>query len=266
MAALVGVALTWVVAGGRHVDTRQVVLVVVVPALLGFLLAGWPDLSARSVSRGLRYGFRGAAVGGVAGVVGFALADAANSRLSGAMNDSLALLVGWMIVAALIGCAIGLLFAPRKAIAGLIGGLVGGAIGGEILWLLGIDKYASFGQTLSAVAPAAALLGFSIGGAERLSRRNWLEVLDGPLAGKDFMLYNNEASAGRGATCEISLAADKRALDEHAVFSVEDDKIYVRPLDGTVEVDGNAIQMRTEGTDRTVKIGSTYLAARSRAR
>jgi len=260
LAALIGVSLTWLVSDGSSLTFRQIVLAGVVPAVLGFLLAGWPDISAGAFGRGLLFGARGLAAGAASGLIGFALADQIFWAVSDAGgNTQLGLVLGWVIVAAFIGTAVGALFAAKKALTGLVGGILGGLCGGSVLWLFDIGRDAPFGEMLLAIAAAASIVGIGIGGIERFTRSAWIDVVDGPLAGKQYVLYGPETVAGSGRSCEISLAADQRAEERHAMFRCDSGAIFVRPLDGAVLVNGQPISGEVEVTGAQVTVGSSHL-------
>lgn len=261
LGGLVGVSLTWLVASEASNNTRLVVLATIVPSCLGALLSGWFDLSAKAWTRGAERAVIGAAVGGAAGAIGFGLADLVFGLVED-RNEDLALLVGWVIVSSLIGLGIGAYRSYDKARTGTVGGALGGVAGGLVLLALGVDQYAPYGETLLAVTLAAIAVGLAIGGLERVSRDLWIEVLDGPLAGREFPVDKSTVLIGSAPHCQISMGIDSKIEPRHAQLTIANEQIIIEPIDGAVRLNGRNVTGRVVVTDEQITVGGSHLAIR----
>jgi len=255
--AVLGVSATWLVASSASVDTRSVVLAAMVPAFLGGFIASWADVSALAWSRAAMATLKGAVVGATAGLIGFGIADAVFGALKGT-NDDLGLLLGWGIVGALIGLGLGLYRSMEKALPGFVGGLLGGVAGGILMQVMGVSQSASFGPMLAAVCCASIIVGLSIGGAERITRSVWIDVLDGPLAGREFSIDKPQSVIGSAAGCDIHLALDDAVAARHAVLRVDETTATIEPGNGQVLIDGSPIAGVTSLTGQRVTIGACH--------
>lgn len=261
VAGLAGVGVGSALAESN--DTAPGIIVGFVAATLGFLLNGWTDLSAGFVERGLRNGILGMIVALVGGFVGLAIADALFFGLSEGAGDvdaeRIALVIGWLVIGTLVGVGIGALGGVQKASSGLLGGALGGGIGGLLFVALDGSREAD-GAMLVGALVAATTVGVSVGSVQRLRRRAWATVLDGPLAGREFILYDDISQIGSDGACAISLPGDPAILPVHFVLTIGP------PLSGEVAfgasaaVDGRPFTSGSLDDGAVVQLGSTFLA------
>ena len=132
--------------------------------------------------------------------------------------------------------------------------------GGTLVAVLGGGPNATAAQLLIAVPLASALIGASIGAAERFARKVWIEVVDGPLGGRELILYGDRAVLGSSDSSTISLA-DDTLESEHAELLVLDDVIELRSLEprAVVKVNDEAISRTPIEEGDLIELGRTWL-------
>lgn len=171
--------------------------------------ANYPRATSRAVT-GLVFGVAGGLIGGLAAQLAGMTAGQYGPRL-GNQQDAAMLVgllgsfVGWGVAGFAIGIGRGYGFGRGRMANGVISGIIGGVVGGLLVGLSAI----SFDS--AAVARMLGLLGFgvAVGGAaagtDETRRDIWLLVLDGPLQGADFTLYQGHIRIGSSQQCQIVL-------------------------------------------------------------
>lgn len=109
----------------------------------------------------------------------------------------------------------------RQATYGAIGGFIGAFIGGLAFnpILMAVEgAEASRGVAFSVFG---ALTGLAIGLVENALKNRWLYVAQGPLAGKQFILYKPVTVFGNDRACDIYLFKDPTILPQHAAIQVQ---------------------------------------------
>ena len=140
----------------------------------------------------------------------------------------LAQMMGRTLAWALAGTAMGLgqgiaLRSKRLLLYGFIGGIVGGLLGGLLfdpidLLLLGIEKPSAHWSRLVGFGVIGASVGAMIGIVELLARDVWLRMTEGPLAGKEFLMFKDIMRIGASPRCEIYLFNDPDVAGRHATL------------------------------------------------
>ncbi len=109
----------------------------------------------------------------------------------------------------------------RLLVWGLLGGIVGGVLGGllfdpvDMLLLDPIKPSAHVSRLVGIVAIGLAV-GSMIGVVELLARDAWLRMTEGPLAGKEFLLFKDLMRFGSSPSMEIYLFNDPLVAGHHA--------------------------------------------------
>ncbi len=147
---------------------------------------------------------------------------------------------------ALAGVAMGLgqgiaLRSPRLLIYGLLGGVVGGLLGGLLfdpidLILLGPDKPSAHWSRLIGFAVIGASVGGMIGVVELLARDAWLRMTQGPLMGKEFLLFKDVMNIGSSARSDLYLFNDPQVAKNHAAIRVMGDECELEVRDASAPV------------------------------
>lgn len=246
---------------GATGNNRLAFLVAIVPVVVGFGIVAWPSLSAGQVSSALTTSRTAVVVALLAGIVGLLAATPVYNELSTEGGSTLAAIgFAFSIVSGLVGAGIGIAVSHRKAVLGLIGGLLGGIIGGLIIGAMGGGRSATAGQLVLAVPLAAAAVGAAIGSAERFAKQVWIDVLEGPLAGRELILYDERTVLGSADTLPVSLA-DETLEVEHVEVLVSPMSITVRSLSPSAQLTVNDQVVTNANVDSgdLIEIGRTFL-------
>lgn len=209
-----------------------------VAGFIGLFIGAADGLVCRLTRRALLCGAIGLFVGVVGGFVFSLVANIVYSPLSqfalklSDAGDGLSPMgfgiqvIGRSLAWCLAGAAMGLgqgiaLRSKRLLLYGFIGGVVGGLLGGLLfdpidLILLGPDKPSAAWSRLIGLAVIGLSVGVMIGVVELLARDAWLRMTQGPLTGKEFLIFKErherglvaavghlsfQRPAGGGATC-----------------------------------------------------------------
>ncbi|MFO1512098.1 MAG: FHA domain-containing protein [Verrucomicrobiota bacterium] len=242
------------------------VIFALVAGMIGLFLGAADGLVCRVPRRALVCGIVGLLVGLVGGLISNIIAGIAYSPLTAlAMKQSgngttawstLGFgiqLVGRSLAWGLAGLAMGLgqgiaLRSTRLLLYGLIGGVVGGLLGGLFfdpidVILLGADKPSSHWSRLIGFAVIGASVGGLIGIVELLARDAWLRMTQGPLAGKEFLIFKDVMNIGSSPRSDIYLFNDPLVAEHHAV---------IRATGETCELEARQTQQPLLLNDRAV--------------
>lgn len=199
------------------------------------------------------------------------------ARHAGALGFSLQT-AGRGLAWALAGMAMGLgqgiaLRSERLLLYGFIGGLVGGLLGGLLfdpidLLVMGPDKPSASVSRWIGFGVIGATVGLMIGIVERLARDAWLRMVEGPLAGKEFLVFKDVMRMGASPRSEIYLFNDPAVAAQHAVIRATGDiyELENSCRENPVCVNGRPIQRsRLRHGDR-ISLGRTsFVFERQRA-
>jgi hypothetical protein len=233
----------------RRSSTAGILLFAAVAGFIGLFIGAADGLICRLPRRALLCG----AVGLLVGVVGgFVCSIAANiayaplTRLAEATTESGSGLstfgfviqmfgraLGWCLAGVAMGLGQGIaLRSKRLLIYGLLGGVVGGLLGGLLFdpidqLLLGPDKPSAHWSRLVGLAVIGAGVGAMIGIVELLARDAWLRMTQGPLAGKEFLIFKDLMKVGSSPRSDIYLFNDPLVAAEHAVLRAVGDECEI---------------------------------------
>ena len=212
----------------------------IVSAVVGFFLGAADGVICRLPRRAILGALVGALVGGVGGlllsVIGnifYSPVSEAASRMMGSSSGTLqaagllfqmgARAVAWALIGVSTGLGQGIaLRSQRLLIFGAIGGAVGGALGGLLfdpidMMISGSHGDAAASRTVGLLAIGASV-GLLIGVVELIGRDAWLRMVEGPLAGKEFVLFRDVMTIGAAPTSDIYLWGDPRVHAKHATI------------------------------------------------
>ncbi len=218
-----------------------------VAGLVGLFIGGVDGLICRLPRRALLGGGIGLAVGIAGSFVATILAgliytpinhyaeaemNAAGTHLTtlGFVLQMLGRTLAWGAVGMTMGIGQGIaLRSKRLLLYGFIGGVLGGLLGGLLfdpidLLLLGADKPSAHISRLIGLAVIGAATGAMIGIVELLARDAWLRMTEGPLAGKEFLMFKDTMKLGSSPRSDIYLFNDDQVSGLHATLrTVGDD-------------------------------------------
>jgi hypothetical protein len=228
-----------------------------VAGLIGLFVGAADGLICRVFRRALLCGLVGLFVGFVGGFVTARIADIIYSPLSHlAMKQSgaeglnslgfMLQLIGRSLAWCLAGSAMGLgqgiaLRSKRLLVYGLLGGLVGGLLGGLLfdpidMLLLGHDKPGAALSRCVGFAVIGLAVGATIGIVELLARDAWLRMTQGPLTGKEFLVFKDVMNIGSSARSDIYLFNDSLVAENHAILRAVGDECEIEARQSTSPV------------------------------
>jgi Inner membrane component of T3SS, cytoplasmic domain len=230
---------------------KTVASLLLFPLVAGFidLFIGAADgLVCRVPRRALICGLVGLFVGFVGGFVSSILANAAYSPLHylamkqagtgglssmGFMLQMIGRSLAWCFAGSAMGLAQGIaLRSKRLLIYGLLGGVVGGLLGGLLfdpidLVLLGPDKPSAALSRLIGFGVIGLSVGATIGIVELLARDAWLRMTQGPLTGKEFLIFKDVMNIGSSPRSDIYLFNDAQVAENHATLRAIGDECEI---------------------------------------
>ena len=104
-----------------------------------------------------------------------------------------------------------------------------------------------------------ATVGLMIGVVERLARDAWLRMVQGPLAGKEFLLFKDVMRVGSSPRCDLYLFNDPQVLGHHATLRRMGEECHIESEDPDrpVEVDGQPVRSARIRSGARIAIGAT---------
>jgi hypothetical protein len=307
LAGVIGAVLSWALievilrpdaithwyGSGRH--TGNILFSVAIALGIGLVVSAWEGVEARSFPKAGRAMLKAAPVLAIGGVAGGYLASklfqsmikgisakaeaVANSKATysealQAFNDYMqnhlhlprGLAIGLVGIA--IGAALGAAsLSWQRALNGAIGGAVGGFVGGFLFDYFGSSSGSGVVPRLVAMLVIGLLVGGSMGLIEAARREHWLEILSGGMAGKQFILYNEQTMLGADPGCQVTLIKDPAIAARHAVLIRSADGLTVRSIDpaSPTLVNGQPVQEHLLGDSDMLQVGHCMLRYRSKS-
>ncbi|MDA0578239.1 MAG: FHA domain-containing protein [Verrucomicrobia bacterium] len=159
----------------------------------------------------------------------------------------------WLVRAlawAVFGMAGGLIFgivskSGKKTSYGMLGGVIGAAIGGILFDPISLMAGGAEASRVIGMSILGASTGIAIGLVESALKDRWLYVSGGPLAGKQFVLYQDLVTIGRSQSNTIYLFKDPEILEQHATIEHRAGKSLITAC-GPVVVSGQPLQSRMQ--------------------
>ena len=230
----------------RRSEIATYLLFPLVAGLVGLAIGAVDGLVCRLPRRALLSGFVGFLVGFVGGFLCYFIAEVVYQPLtllaskqrdaSGGLSafgfflQMMGRGLAWMLAGLAMGLGQGIaLRSKRLLLYGFLGGIIGGLLGGllfdPIQTVLSGDD--TPGANLSR-AIGFTIIGMSVGAligiVERLARDAWLRMTQGPLTGKEFLIFKDVLRVGSSPRSDIYLFNDPGVADHHATLrAVGDD-------------------------------------------
>ena len=230
----------------RRSSVAGLLLFPLVAGLVGLAIGAVDGLVCRLPRRALLSGFIGLLVGFlggflsqfIAGVVYMPLTALAMKQHSAAGDlNALGIFLqmmgrglAWMMAGLAMGLGQGIaLRSKRLLLYGFLGGVVGGLLGGLVfdpihLVLVGDDSPSGHLSRMVGFTLIGMCVGALIGIVERLARDAWLRMTQGPLTGKEFLIFKDVLRVGSSPRSDIYLFNDPGVAGHHATIrTVGDD-------------------------------------------
>jgi len=263
--------------------TSRVSLVIfaLIAALVGLGLGMVDGVVCRQLKRALVAGGVGVLVGFVGGFVSGLVANivySVSTHFAGSFSEGSVSLtpaafaiqmagrsVAWAVAGMAMGLGHGLaLRSARLVLYGVLGGILGGLLGGLVFdpidhIILGGDAPSSHISRLVGFVAVGATVGLMIGIVERLARDAWLRMVQGPLAGKEFLLFKDVMRVGSSPRCDLYLFNDPQVLGHHATLRRMGEECHIESEDPDrpVEVDGQPVRSARIRSGARIAIGAT---------
>ena len=232
----------------------------------GLLAMVWQK-ALRGLGIGLGIGALGGALGGFVGQLAYGLMHAGGSH-TGIVAQVLARAFAWGLVGAFVGVAQGVVtMAPRKILNGVIGGAVGGFIGGFLFDPIGQVLGGGAVSRVVAMTVTGGCTGAAIGLVEMLRKEAWLRIVEGPLAGKQFILYRPVTLIGSAPGMDIALVKDPNVSPKHCSIELTGTTYVLRDLGSGAGtgLNGRPVTQQALRSGDTIQVGYTGLLYEDRA-
>ncbi len=179
--------------------------------------------------------------------------------------------IAWALAGACFGLGPGILLRSRRLVFfGLAGGLIGGLVGGlafdPIDLLFQKDSYEADISRLVGFLFMGASVGLMIGLVELMARDSWLQMVKGPLAGKEFLVFKDTMKIGAAPSSDIYLFNDDRVMPEHAVLRTHGDtsEVFSSVPENQVLVNGRAVSHARLNHGDRIQLGETSFVFQKR--
>jgi hypothetical protein len=191
--------------------------------------------------------------------------DSSAGRAVGFMLQMIGRMFAWTLAGSAMGLGQGIaLRSKRILLHGILGGVIGGMLGGLLFdpldfVILGSDKIGADSSRLIGIVVIGAAVGAMIGVVELLTRDAWLRMVEGPLAGKEFLIFRDTMNIGASPRSEIYLFNDDQVAPTHATLRVIGDETEITARDKVHPLLINGQNVRTarlRAGDR-IQIGMT---------
>jgi hypothetical protein len=252
-------------------DTKAFIAKVLAYGLIGMLIALSLSVAEPLIDHNVHGALVNGAVGAMLGLFGGVIVSLFVDRLHHALGgsdsadlntvqQSVANAIKYGVIGSFLLIAPGLLMRNVKKLSvGLAGGFAGGVIGG--LLFAPVAKMTGSLMLSRAVATLAIglIAGMATGLIENVAKAGWLKVIQGFIAGKQFILYRGTTYIGSNPECHIYLFKDPAIGRRHAAvhivpggFDLED-----LPLGAATFVNGKPVSRVRLRTGDQIQVGST---------
>lgn len=286
-----GKALTPVKEQSRTSSTAGLLLFSVIAAMIGLGIGAADGIVCRLPRRALLGGIVGFLIGAVGAlfmsivseVVYAPLTDIATARIAsdssswrafGFLLQMIARMLAWAFAGTAMGLGQGIALRSKRLLTyGLLGGTIGGLLGGLLfdpldMVIIGQDRIGADASRAIGLIVIGCAVGAMIGIVELLTRDAWLRMTEGPLAGKEFLIFRDTMNIGASPKSEIYLFNDPAVAATHATLRVIGDETEITARDRVQPLVVNhnvVVNARLRHGDR-ITIGATSFIYEQRQR
>lgn len=240
----------------RISESISLVFFAIVAALVGLGIGAIDGLMCRQLRRALLCGIAGMLIGFVGGFTSSILANIVYTLISTAaqeMRDAAGELttlgfltqlggrsLGWALAGMTMGLGQGLVLrSHRLLLYGFLGGLIGGLVGGMLFdpiqkFLVPETSFSAHWARLAGLVVVGTFVGAMIGIVELLARDAWLNMVKGPLAGKEFLIFKDLVRVGASPASDIYLFNDIEVMQNHAKIRAVADNYEIEAVDHNI--------------------------------
>ena len=235
------------------------------------------SVASRNPQGAMIYSGVGAVLGLVGGAMIALLANPIYHALGGGQAAGKASLglqvfaraISWGLLGLFLSAAPGIVLRNgRKLLLGLVGGLAGGMLGGALFDPVERFTGSAVLSRLLAIVSIGVVTGVGTALVENVAKQGWLKVVQGLIAGKQFIVYRNPTFIGSSPGCEIYLFKDFKVGPRHAALHILPAGYDIEDL-GTgarTFVNGKPVRRSRLRSGDRVQIGSTAFTFHERPR
>lgn len=270
--------------------TAAFLLFPLVAGLIGLGIGAVDGVICRAPQRALFGGLVGLLVGFLGGFVATFLAGMAYVPLhetaqgilwkedggitaSGLVLQTVSRGIAWALAGLTMGLGQGISQrSSQLATFGLVGGLVGGLIGGLLFdpidfLISGLDHPSAHVSRMVGLCVIGAGVGLAIGLVEMMARGAWLRMVEGPLAGKEFLIFRNMMTVGSSPRSDLYLFNDSEVAEQHAILRWVGQRGEIESLrpGSPVLVNGHRVTRQQLRARDRIEIGRTVFIFEQRA-
>ncbi len=196
------------------------------------------------------------------------------ARSLGFLLQMVARMFAWTLAGSAMGLGQGIALRSKRLLSyGFLGGVIGGLLGGllfdplDLVILAGKGIGADWSRFLGFLVIGTAV-GAMIGLVELLSRDAWLRMVEGPLAGKEFLIFRDTMNIGASPRSEIYLFNDDQVAPTHATLRMIGDETEITARDRVhpLVVNGNTVKTARLRHGDSIVIGTTSFLFEQRQR
>lgn len=169
----------------------------------------------------------------------------------------------WSLMGLAAGLAVGISsLAPRRILVTAAGGLIGGFLGGFLF-----DFFTGEGAAqVAGLVVTGISIGISIGLIEQVAKSSWLEIVQGGMAGKQFILYKADVTIGSAPSADVTLIKDPAIPGVAATISRRAGAVMIQSNDPMrpVLVDGVVVNRVPLREGALIELGATVVRYRVR--
>jgi hypothetical protein len=258
-----------------------------IAGLIGLAIGAVDGIVCRTIKRALLSGAIGLLVGFIGGFFSSIIAGLVYAPLNqlavGQMEAGTFTPFGFFVQTTgrglawcLAGMAMGLgqgiaLRSKRLLFYGFIGGVLGGLLGGLLfdpidLLVLGTEKTSAHLSRLIGFVVIGASVGAMIGLVELLARDSWLQMVKGPLAGKEFIIFKDSMKIGSSPRNDIYLFNDIQVAPVHSRIQTSGDICEIENLSeqNPVLLNGHPVRRSRLHNGDQITIGQTIFVFQTR--
>lgn len=174
--------------------------------------------------------------------------------------------VAWLMVGIAAGLTVGVASRSLKRTGLCIGGgAVGGFLGGFIFDFMPTSL--EWGAQLLGIGITGLFVGLSMALLEQAARTQWIEIIAGGMAGKQFILYKTDIQIGSSIQADITLIKDPAIAPIHARIFAQGGRNYLESLDPSrpCSINGRVETRMPLEDSMDITIGATVIRFREKA-
>jgi len=245
----------------------------VMGGIIGMILGAVEGVSGRVTSKALSGMFKGLIIGVTGAAFGAFIGQHVFVALGGLETEDIASFatlrsIYWGLVGLFIGYAHGISSGGGdRAKNGLIGGLIGGAVGGLLFEIFFQTFEEASLSAFVAIMVFGLCIGLSIGLVQEYRKQAWLRVLNGPTAGKEYIVQGAKTTIGSSPKCHIVLVRDPGIEHHHANINFNGNQYNIASVAGlnNISVNNSFIRRTNIKDGNRIRIGGYDLMFHERA-